>query len=409
MGAGGFGERGSWAVWTLVACLMMTAATLATGCASDEAAGEESGQAATVPFPGRLVFTDGTDIVALDGQTGETARIGAVDGEIGWSGFERLTAEGQVIYESLSGAESRLLMTGDGAENRVLASDVSLLHHFSDDTVLASDTDDTFTAASAGNEPRRLGVGPSLDGILSSDRTEFLYVAAVPSDDATTSVGEPAQAAFVRALDGTGTGEQVATGSFAILPLTLDARAVVYAAHPFGGSDEADIVLYDRRSTEETIVASGVRVLDTDAHRGLIAVQSLADGERISIIDVHDPAAVTTTVFDQPSSGVASWGRLTGSGGSIIVAFTHGSSASLVRYDAADRSSQQIAMLDGFLVNQLLVHPGAPVSFVLLERIATTEGAADRSIAVCDLASAKIETLVDVANGASLRLIGVID
>jgi len=410
MGPAGFGERRLWIGRTVAACLIATTVALAIGCTSGEVPGEQEGpdEATTaVPFSGRLVYTDGTDIIALNGQTGEATRMGPVEGEIGFSGFAELTAEGEVIYESLDGADSRLLLAGDGAASRVLATGISLLHHFSDDTVLATDDDDTFTVASTASEPRRLGVGPSLDGILSADRSEFAYVVAVPSEDVTASAGEPAQAAFVRALDGTGAGQQVAEGSFAIAPLALDAGAFLYAAYPFGGHETADLVLHDRRSGEATTVASGVRILDSSPHLGLVAVQSASDG-RVSIVDTSDPAAVTVTTFEQGPSGDAGWARLTTNGDGLIVSFVENGSAVLVHYETADRTSRQLARFDGETITQVLLHPAAPVGFVVVEGDAGASGVPERSVAICDLSDGTVERLADTS-GASLRLIGIAD
>ncbi len=404
----------------VIVCMFV--ALVSTGAACAQNSGTEDPQSGVgasgseVTFAGALVYVDGEQAFSLDGATGEPDKLFELEGELGWSGFARLTSDGGLVYESLRDGSPSIHLGSVENGDSVLVSNVTFVHDFDGQQMLITDASDTHVLQPGKDTgaPRALGIGATLAAAISADGSEFAYASIVPTDTPETELGELEQMLGIGTLDGTEPGTEIARGWHAIEPILIDDEVVLYTAYPFGGGETGDLVLFDRRSEESTALATGVRVLDRDPKGMTVAVAFAAlggpDSDSVATIDVRDPDAVDMTVFESGAGESVTAARLLPGNAGLVAAFAQEDGAStLVAFDARDGSQRTVAEIPDTTISEILAHPVDQVAFLVLQGGGPDPESITRSMVACDLAEGETSTLVNGSEASLLHLIGVYD
>ncbi len=395
---------------------MLLAVAVSTGaCApapdTPDRDGPDGPGSPTVTFSGALVLFDGPEAVRLDGATGSTRDLFALDGELGWGGFAALSDTGIVLYESLDDGVTSIRMYDPESGEVTALDDIASVHDFDGRRLAYTRPDDTSVYDVLDMRSRDLGTGQTSSTLLSTDGTELAFASSVPTATPEADLGEPQQRLSIRAADGSGDASEVARGWYAYEPAHLATDTLVYVAYPFGGIETGDVVLYDRHSAETSTLASGARILDIDRNAALIAV-AIDEGPetgRISIIDVSIPGAVTMTDFESVPSSTLSAATFMSADLTLVAAIGHeDGSVALVRFDRGDGSQHTVTEFASASVAQLLAHPTNPVAFFVLEQSGAMPGETERSVGVCDVDRTAVSTLLEGATDRLLTLVGLV-
>ena len=385
-----------------------------TACApvSGDGAGDDAEQRPPeITFGGRLVFVDGQTVAYMDGVSGARHDGSTLDGELGWSGFAVLRADGALVYESIVDGTSSIRLV-DGSEDTLLARDVTAVHGHSDTMVIVSHRGSTHAVPFDGGTATDLGLEEAVTAAISQSGADLAFSSAIPTATAETALGEPEQRLAVRALTKPGLGEEVERGWYAYRIHWLDDDVLAYTRVPFGGGEFGDVVLLDRRSDETTVLVSAARVIDADGARRLLAIAHDDTGEAgiISVVDCSDPSAVVSTDFESPPPDSIDAASFLTREPALVVAFRHeDNSSALVRFDATTQSQHTISEFESTLVSQALAHPDAPIVFFVTERPSSVPGEVDRTVNACDLDSDRVAELAAGSAEGLLTLVGVIE
>ncbi|MBE0418070.1 MAG: hypothetical protein IBX63_09925 [Coriobacteriia bacterium] len=401
-----------------LACMLAGFLVMASACSRGPGVGSDrdssTGGAPDVAYRGTLVYLDGEQVFSIDATSGTGRALYSLEGELGWSGFARLTDDGGLIYESLLDETSSVHLASEGSAGATLATGVERVHDYNGTVLLVTADNDTHALGPGANResPGALGIGIALSAVLSADGSEFAYASQVPTATPEADLGEFEQTLSIRSFNGSGPGTKVAGGWLSIEPLLLDSDALVYASYPFGGTEIADLLLYDRRSEESTTLATNVRLLDRDPARSIVAIAIASPdetvGDAILIIDVSDPDAVRTISFESGTSDSLTATQLLADGSGLVAAFGHEDGAStLVEFDTRDGSQRTVTELADSIVSQVLPHPDRSVAFVVVQSGGPEPVDITRSIAVCDLSEGTTSTLVTGSASTLLTLIGI--
>lgn len=391
--------RGALLARLALACALTATSTVGVACTNGAVDPEESARDTVVrldsPYDGDLMYVSGSDLYAIDGSTARVTELGELEGEIGWSGFIRLTRQGSVVYEGLdSGMPTLRLRSSEGADSVVLEA-ISAVHDFDGESVLASDSEDLhlIDVDSRSTDVRRMGVGPCLSAALSQDGSEVAYAQGIAERVPGTQGGELEQRLMIAPTDGSGDASETIRGWYAIEPILLDSDSLLFANYPFGGSEAADLVLVDRGSNESTTVASSVTILDVDRDSRSVAIATSTEtGEPgdgvLSVLFIDGERTVKTTVFEAMTAGVVTAARIRPEGAGLVAAIAHPDGVtSLVTFDGTSGVQGTVTEWPDTYCGTLLVHPDGMIVFAVLEAPDTvTPTIVNRSIALCDLA-----------------------